>query len=359
MTTPTRFRLGRKRNSGKPRVWLAPEHVDLTSYTPPATLDRYSAVDASTWGMDGNDTVGDCTCADVDHEIKADQVAAGNTEVASTADEVLAVYSAITGYDPAQTQPDGSNPTDQGAEIQDVRAYWQKNGVTLGGTVHKILLFAEVDRTGNLIKWCLDQFGAIGLGVNLPDSAMDQFHAGKPWTVVKGSAIDGGHAIALVGYDDNYWYVVTWGQVQKVALDWFNEYVEEAWVVLTEDFVNAHSGEDALGGTLYALGQQFAVVTGKANPVPAPGPVPTPVPDPTPTPAPVPEPEPTPAPDPVPEPTPSPEPTPAPVPDNDIHVDSADAALAPLAERFLHEPHMGYHWLTRALDEWLTAKNGG
>lgn len=331
MTAPSRRKLGRKPNSGKPRVSLTTEHVDLSAYTPPATLDRYSAVPGDSWGMDGNDSVGDCTCADVDHEIKADQVAAGNTEVSSTVDEVLAAYSAITGYN-----PDDPN-SDQGAEMQDVRSYWQKTGFRLGGQPHKILLFAEVAHSNtNLIKWCLDQFGALGLGVNLPASAQDQFNAGQPWTVEQGSPIEGGHAIALVGYDADWWYIVTWGRVQKVQPAWFTAYVEEAWTVLDDDFVNAHSGADPLGGTLYALGQQFAAVTGKPNPVPAPSPGPAPAPTPEPTPAPTPEPTPTPAPD--------------------VHMDSADEALAPLAERFLDEPHMGYHWLTRALRAWVNAK---
>jgi hypothetical protein len=35
-------------------------------------------------------------------------------------------------------------------------------------------------------------FGAAGLGVKFPTSAMKQFKAGKPFTVVK-SGIEGGH----------------------------------------------------------------------------------------------------------------------------------------------------------------------
>lgn len=278
MTAPIRRagKGGRKPNSGKPRVMLASPDLPA-AYSPPATLDRYSAVLAALWGMDGNDDVGDCTIADGDHETKCAQAAAGNPVVQSTRDEVLAIYSAITGYNPADPS------TDQGAEMQDVRSYWQKTGFRLGGQVHQILLFAELALHTDLVKWALDQFGAVGIGVNLPNSAMDQFNAGQPWDVVPDDGgIDGGHAVALVGYDTSFWYVLTWGQVQKVTPAWFAKYVEEAWTVLTEDFVNAHSGDDPLGGTLYALGQQFAAVTGKVNPVAPPSPGPAPVP-PTPT----------------------------------------------------------------------------
>ncbi|MFD2421651.1 hypothetical protein [Amycolatopsis pigmentata] len=278
MTSPA-LKLGRKPNSGRRRVSLTSGHLPA-AYTPPATLDRYSAIPAATIGMDGNNSVGDCTCADVDHEVKAIQVAAGNTEVASTTAEVLAAYSAITGYDPADPS------TDQGAEMQAVREYWRKTGFTLGGQVHKILLFADLDiHNTTLVKWALDQFGAVGLGINFPASAMDQFQAEQPWDVVRGSQIDGGHAVALVGYDTQFWYVLTWGRVQKMTPEFFAAYAEEAWTALDEEFVNAHTGTDPLGGTLYDLGQQFAAVTRQPNPVPppAPGPAPTPTPGPAPT----------------------------------------------------------------------------
>jgi len=278
VTQPSTYRLGRQPNQGRPRIKLTADLIPATAYAPPASVDYYSRVPADTWGMDGNDTVGDCTCAEVDHTTKARQVAAGNTEVRSTDAEVLAAYSAITGYTPADPN------TDQGAEMQAVRNYWRTHGITLGGTVDKILLFAEIDHTDhNLIKWAVDRFGAVGLGINFPASAMDQFDAGKPWTVVRGSRIDGGHAISLVGYDATYAYVVTWGAVQRMTWDFFTAYVEEAWTDLDESFVNATSGSDPLAETLYQLGQQFAAVTGNANPVPAPAPAPTPAPVPVPS----------------------------------------------------------------------------
>lgn len=295
MTTPSPRivgKTGRLPNQGRLRVSLTADHVPA-SYTPPVAVDYYSHVPASTWGMDGNDQVGDCTCADVDHELKLLQIAAGNSETVSTTTEVIAAYSAITGYTPSDPN------SDQGAEMQKVREYWQKSGFKLGNKIHKIALFADLNVTDmNLVKWSLDQFGAIGLGVNLPDSAQNQFGAGEPWTIVQGSQIDGGHAIALVGYDTSWLYILTWGQVQRVAYDWFAAYVEEAWVSISTDFVNAITGKDALGGTLFDLGAQFEVVTKKPNPFPAPAPVP--VPGPTPVPVPVPTPGPSPAPVPVP-----------------------------------------------------------
>lgn len=313
------FRGGRLPNSGKPRVKLTADLLPQAAYNPPASFDNFSAVPAQTWGMDANDQLGDCTCAEIDHAVKTLQVAAGNTEVVSSADEVVALYSAAAGYDPAN--PD----SDQGAEMQDIRHYWQKTGVTLGGAVDKILLFAEIDiKDVNVVKWALATFGEIGLGINFPDSAMAQFNEGAPWDVVSGAHIEGGHAIALVGYDEQFYYVITWGAVQKMTPAFFEKYVEEGWVQLSQDLVNAHSGLTPSSETFFQLGEQYAALTGQANPV-APDPAPAPVPAPEPTPEPAPVPEPSPAPEPAPTPEPAPEPTPEPVP-------SPDPAPAPAPE---------------------------
>lgn len=280
----TRRPLGRLKPTGAPRIKLTASMVPAAAFTPPPSVDWFSQVPPSSWGMDGNDAVGCCTVAEVDHSTKARQVAAGNPEVRSTADEVLAAYSAVTGYDPNRPA------TDRGAVMQDVRDYWRKHGITLGGQVDKVTLFAEVDHSDlDLIKWCVSRFGAVALGIDFPDTAMGQFDDGEPWTVVRGATIEGGHAISMVGYDDRYAYVITWGRVQKMTWDFFMAYVEEAWTDLSTDWIGASSGQDPLGEVAYALGEQFAAVTGKPNPFLAPAPAPDP-------PAPAPGPDPQPAP---------------------------------------------------------------
>lgn len=328
MTAPRRIagKLGRTPNRGRDRIRLTSDHKP-SGYIPPDTLDHYTAVPVATWGMDGNDEVGDCTIADGDHETKYVEVLAGNAEASSTTDEVIGVYSAITGYDPADPS------TDQGAEMQAVREYWRKTGLTLGGQPHQILLFAEIDHTDlDLVKWTLDEFGMVGLGVNFPDSAMKQFNAGEPWTVVKGAQDEGGHAIALVGWDKDYAYVLTWGQVQKVAWSWWKKYVEEAWGAFSTERVNAVSGTTETAQTLYQLGQQFQRLTDQPNPVPPPAPSPSPTPDP--------------------EPTPSPSPDPAPP-----VVDDADQALADAVRDWAQERHFrDNRKIAEALEEWLRVK---
>lgn len=90
---------------------------------------------------------------------------------------------------------------------------------------------------------------------------MDQFNAGKAWTVVKGSPIDGGHYVPAIGYDSRYVYVVTWGKVQKMSWGFFAKYCDEAIAYLsTEMLLNGKSLEgfdvNQLNADLSALPKQ-------------------------------------------------------------------------------------------------------
>jgi hypothetical protein len=87
-------------------------------------------------------------------------------------------------------------------------------------------------------------FSAVGIGIEVPSSAMDQFNAGQPWTVVKNSPIEGGHYVPAVAYDRTYIYVVTWGKIQPMAWSFLKTYNDESVAYLsTEMLVNNKSLE--------------------------------------------------------------------------------------------------------------------
>jgi len=248
---------------------------------PPASADWLTPVPGDTWGMLGNAKFGDCTCAGVGHKRIGDVFVNQGTVLKVTDKDALALYSAVTGFNPNDPS------TDQGAVCQDVLDYWRKHGF-LG---EKIIAFAKVDLS-NLteIKQAISLFGQIYCGFNFPGSAMDQFNNGQPWDVVKGARIEGGHCVTIGAYDAAELECVTWGKVQKLTWAFFRKYFDEAWVIVTPDMIDPKSGTDIAGYDLYALGQGFASLTGHANPVPAPQPQPAPVPSPPPSPTPAPDP---------------------------------------------------------------------
>lgn len=241
--------------------------------TPPASIDWQSRV--ATWPMYLNDQIGDCTCAAVGHLIEAETTYGQGATVTVADQDVLTMYEKVSGYNPADPS------TDQGAVIQDVLAYWQKTGMA----GHRIVAYAAVDVSNvSEIKAAIDLFGAVDIGINFPSSAMDQFNAGQEWDVVKGSQIEGGHCVPVGAYgSDGSLTCVTWGRTQKMTAAFWQKYVDEAWVVITDDWLNS-KGTDPQGLNLYQLGQDYAALTGKPNPIPAPQPQPTPSPTPAPTP---------------------------------------------------------------------------
>jgi hypothetical protein len=143
---------------------------------------------------------------------------------------------------------------------------------------HKIAFFGQVAPADHTkVRQAVYEFGYLSIGINLPQSAEDQFNAGQPWTVVSGSPNIGGHCVVVCGYDTNYAYLWTWGALWKMDWDFWDAFVEEAWAVISVDWVNTATGIDRDGVDKYALGLECEAVFG-TNPFPAPPLPPAPVP---------------------------------------------------------------------------------
>jgi hypothetical protein len=309
-----------------PRVKLAPALDKAALPSPPPSVNWYSQVPE--WPMYGNADWGDCVEAEQGHHEEVFSFYGAGALVEVTEKDVLDAYSAITGFDPNAGDP-GSNPTDQGTVIQDAMSFWRKTGIA----GHKIAAFTEVNGSDiTEVKTALALFGPLSIGVNFPASAMDQINSGRPWDVVTNDGgIQGGHCICLVGYDDEFYYVITWGAVQKMTPAWWTKYVEEAWAPVSSEWISSQTGKDPEGVDLSQLGEQFATLTGQNSPFP--GPDPNPQPEPTPTPSPQP-------------------PGPSPVP-----VGPADQSLAVTAHKWLQHRHTGANAvMAKELRAWLAAK---
>lgn len=278
----------------KPRLRLGDFLTNSSYPPPPASMDYLSNV--ADWPMYGNDQWGDCVWAMIAHVIEAVTCYGQGTTVEISDADVLKGYSDVTGFDP-HAGPPGANPTDQGTVIQDALDYWRKTGV--GG--HKIVAFAQVDvKNPTELDAALAIFGHLCLGINFPNSAMDQFNNGQPWDVVPNDGgIDGGHAINDGGYNltaglppevtligrtaDGDWEVVTWGRRQRMTQAFFAMYCEEAWTIISPEWISAN-GTAPDGLDVAAFNTAFTALTGQPAPLPVP-PSPTPVPPaPTPTP---------------------------------------------------------------------------
>jgi len=264
--------------------------------------------------MYGNDVLGDCTIAECAHAIEVwdNATRRGNGLISDSS--VLSAYSAVSGYRP------GDPSTDNGAVMQDVFGYWRKTGI---GS-HVIDAFAQVDiaKPTNIVAALYD-FGAVHVGLRITQAAMDQFNANVPWSVVSAadlsSPVLGGHAVVVVAANPYGLIVVSWGQLQGMTWDFWNAFIDEAWVTISEEWMTATRGltrpsgldwaafaadwnafidearvtisEERMTATRgltpsgldwAALAAEFTRLTGEPFVIPTPGPTPTP----TPTPAP-------------------------------------------------------------------------
>jgi|SRR5665213_258515 len=208
-------------------------------------------IPSNAWGMYGNDTIGDCTCASKAHILMVVSANAGHLITPPLAD-VIEMYSAVSGYDPST----GAN--DNGAAMTDVNDYLLSHG--LSG--RKVLGWVQIDQTNRThFEQCVALFGACDVGVQLPNSAMTQFNNGEAWDIVKNDGgIDGGHDVPYFGYGSQGETCVTWAQLQPTGIPWFMKYVDEGYGIIWDDWFDtttnmspSHFDRDGLWFALQAL----------------------------------------------------------------------------------------------------------
>lgn len=192
---------------------------------PPASV----AVPEAGYPIDGNDLYGDCTMAGVSHLIAAWDAEVQEADPVPDADQVVQVYFEETGGQ------------DTGLAEADVLQTWHRKG--LFG--EKIAGYAPLDPR-NLVELhqAIAFYGGCYLGIECPASAQEQFQAGVPWTYEPGSPIEGGHCIDALGYDATYVYCATWGGIAKVSYPFLAHFLDEAWAILPEQFVQAGKGPE-------------------------------------------------------------------------------------------------------------------
>jgi len=209
-------------------------YLNLSALPTPPSKYGHQALVIDWEGMLGNDQYGDCVFAGAAHETILWGKEGGKNVTFST-QSVLSDYSVVTGFNPNDPN------SDQGTDMQVAASYRRKTGVKdQNGTRHKVDAYLAI-AAGNEaeIKQAVYLFSNVGIGFQFPASAMAQFNAGKNWTIVSGSKIEGGHYVPVVGYDGRYLYVVTWGKLQKMSWGFFRKYCDEAVVYLSSEMLVA------------------------------------------------------------------------------------------------------------------------
>jgi hypothetical protein len=230
MADHSQMRLGKAAPRHDPRTLQFASYLQTNVLPEPPASTDYTAKVTPPWGMMENDRYGDCTCAAAGHLIVEWSANAG-TQAAVGDDAVIKAYSDITGFDPKT----GAN--DNGAVEVDVLNYWRKTGV--GG--HQIMAYAALEPgNANHVKDAIELFGGCYIGLALPITAQTQ----DVWAVPPGGPTGdgaprswGGHAVPVVAYDARGCTCVTWGDLKQMTWQFWNTYCDEAYAVLSGDFL--------------------------------------------------------------------------------------------------------------------------
>lgn len=123
---------------------------------------------------------------------------------------------------------------DDGRYMADVLKYWRQTGI--GG--HKILGYALVNTADEVeVKQASLVFGGLYAGLWLPTAwqqadVWDKVDYDQPGTW-------GGHAVNIVDYGRDGLVLCTWGRLQRLTWEGFRWACDEAWAVMSEDFLTA------------------------------------------------------------------------------------------------------------------------
>jgi hypothetical protein len=187
--------------------------------------------------MFGNDRLGDCVIAGRAHQTLRFERSEQKKNIRITNKDVVKEYRKETGG------------PDTGLEVLGSLKLWRKRGWQVGKTTYTIQAFSEVDRTNHRsVKQAIFLDIGVGVGLMLPESAMDQLDAGKPWDVVAGptgkAGPDDGHYVLVTGYTKKGLICVTWGAKQEMTWAFFDKYCDEAYAII--DAVNTPKKKKAL-----------------------------------------------------------------------------------------------------------------
>ena len=138
-------------------------------------------------------------------------------------------------------QLSGATPDDPSVGLGNSQLFAQWSGAGIvGTTISPQVSTLQTTNTG-MIESAIWQFGGVYASVDLPN--VDRSLADNTeWNLANSQGATSGHAIALVGYNQTDLFIVTWGRIQAVSWQWWDQYATGAYAVLPTQFVIAGHG---------------------------------------------------------------------------------------------------------------------
>lgn len=222
--------LGRIQSIHDPRTVHLKNYIDVRTLPVPPVQEMVESTPA--WPMLANDRFNCCTSAAAGHMIHH-WTAANQRGIFLTDDDIIKAQAALT----------GDHLMDCVSMLNALK-YWRNTGI--GG--HQIHSFVAADKANaQQLRCVIHLFGSGYIGLDLPGFACAGAPTGWPaipWVVSPSIPADAaaprpdmGHCVAVVGYDQQSIYCVTWGQLKAMSWDFFERYAVEVYAVLSADWV--------------------------------------------------------------------------------------------------------------------------
>jgi hypothetical protein len=286
VTQPGLF--GRKPPKNAPALELA-RFLSGTVPTDPPSAD-YLAQLGGGWKMLGNgpdpenaaagvpaDGAGDCVAVTWANVRRLVTATLGGSAVYPTLPQCVEVY---------KTQNPDFPTQDDGMDIQTLLEYLHASGDPDGS---KPVAFAKVNpANAEEVRAAIAIFGYLWTGINVLEANMDEFNAGQPWDNVADSPVAGGHSVITAGYgsapsassSDEHpveqalngtlsgdYKFITWAQETSFTDAFWENQVEEAWVVIWHEHLGTAEFEQGIDAQQFAA--EYQRVTGQQLPLQA------------------------------------------------------------------------------------------
>lgn len=213
---------------------------------PPAEvyqLNRTKAPVKTLFPMSGNDKYGCCTVAASAHAITLYRIMAQQSVLIANEKDVVKKYFSLTGG------------VDSGLNSLDVLCDWRKDKYL---NANELVAFASVNPTNKRhVQQAIHLFGGLYIGFQVTKNTMIEFRTGMPWQSAK--LLPEGHAVFVTGYNDiGPTGILTWGGVTSGTWEWWEDCVEECFVLLPDE---AKSVSFAPGFNFMQLKEDLAEIT--------------------------------------------------------------------------------------------------
>jgi len=174
--------------------------------------------------MYANDRYGDCVIAARAHQTLRFEKYEQDQLLPITDQEVIDQYFKESGG------------LDVGLYLLNSLKSWRKDGWAAAGKRYNIYAFASVDwRDHEEVKHCIHLLGGVNFGMLVYEEDLEQFKAGEIWHLTGDpGSLQGGHGVYLCAYayDDEGITCMTWGKRQKMAWDFWDVRVDEAYGIV-------------------------------------------------------------------------------------------------------------------------------